>query len=73
MIADVTRVPAPMTPLQTAALRQQSANRLYRSHLLDDECRDCDRNNCMTERWLYADASAADHEHARLLVRGQGR
>lgn len=58
----------PLTALQTAALRQQSANREYRRHLLEDDCRDCDRNDCRTERWLYADASAADHEHARLLM-----
>lgn len=31
----------PLTVLQIAALRQQSANREYRRHLLEDACLHC--------------------------------
>lgn len=57
---------APLTPLQTALLRQQSANREYRRHLIEDDC--AELSWCQTREELDTAASIADHEYARLLT-----
>lgn len=63
----------PLTPLQTAALRQQSANREYRRHLAESQCWRCEQGRfCRILELLDRAASIADHEHARLLMGVRG-